>query len=246
SIKRNVPYWVSAFISSFKFNKKDIRQKLETAGIYSEYISNIYYLAKVIPFFIVISVLSYCLYNNSISFIFFIVMSFVGLVFFIIGPDIYISKKGKRNISRISSRLPFLSDLMSICINTGMTTESTLSYLSKEMVIIDRDLAFILKKTVDRTEIVGIEKALMYFSETIPTNEARSFSVTLLNAVRFGTSIGPVLTSLASDMREVNMLELEEKVGKMGAKMSIPMIVFIMIPIVVLIVAPGIMRIFMK
>ncbi|MCL1132727.1 hypothetical protein L2748_24075, partial [Shewanella sairae] len=30
SIKRNVPYWVSAFISSFKFNKKDIRQKLET------------------------------------------------------------------------------------------------------------------------------------------------------------------------------------------------------------------------
>ncbi|MRE06973.1 type II secretion system F family protein, partial [Vibrio parahaemolyticus] len=42
--------------------------------------------------------------------------------------------------------------------------------------------------------------------------------------------------------KAINMLELEEKIGKMGAKMSIPMIAFIMIPIVVLIAAPGIMR----
>lgn len=55
---------------------------------------------------------------------------------------------------------------------------------------------------------------------------------------------GSVLATLATDIREINMMDLEEKIGKMGAKMSIPLITFIMVPIVVLIAAPGILRMF--
>jgi tight adherence protein C len=39
------------------------------------------------------------------------------------------------------------------------------------------------------------------------------------------------------------MLGVEEKIGKLAAKMSIPLILFIMMPIVILITAPGIMRV---
>jgi tight adherence protein C len=42
------------------------------------------------------------------------------------------------------------------------------------------------------------------------------------------------------------MLGLEERIGKLAAKMSVPLIVFIMIPIVILIAAPGVMRLMLN
>ncbi|MDW2052056.1 type II secretion system F family protein, partial [Vibrio sp. 977] len=101
---------------------------------------------------------------------------------------------------------------------------------------------YVVKKTSERAKIVGLDRALTEFYDLVPTTEAQSFVMTLTQSLKYGSSVGAVLASLASDIREINMLELEEKIGKMGAKMSIPMIAFIMIPIVVLIAAPGIMR----
>lgn len=76
----------------------------------------------------------------------------------------------------------------------------------------------------------------------VPSSEAQSFVMTLVQSLQFGSSVGQVLGTLATDIRQINMMELEEKIGKLGAKMSIPMIVFIMVPIIILIIAPGIMR----
>ncbi len=241
----NIKNKISSIIYSFKYNKEDTKKKLITAGIYNDFVANGYYIFKMVPFIALTIILSYLLYFSFISILVFILSFSIGLIVFVIGPDMYIASRGKSNINRMSHRLPFLLDLMNICINTGMTIEASLSFLAKEVTIIDRDLAYVIQKTVDRTEVVGIHKALKQFHELIPTPEAKSFIMTVQNNVKFGSSIGPILLTLASDIREVNMLELEEKVGKMSAKMSIPMIVFIMIPIVVLIVAPGIMRIFM-
>ena len=48
--------------------------------------------------------------------------------------------------------------------------------------------------------------------------------------------------TLASDIRELKILTIEEKVGALSAKMSVPLIIFILMPIVILITAPGIFR----
>ncbi|MEC8483612.1 MAG: type II secretion system F family protein, partial [Pseudomonadota bacterium] len=48
--------------------------------------------------------------------------------------------------------------------------------------------------------------------------------------------------NLSSEIRAVQMLSIEEKIGKLAAKMSVPLILFIMFPIVILIAAPGVMR----
>jgi tight adherence protein C len=66
--------------------------------------------------------------------------------------------------------------------------------------------------------------------------------MTLKQSLQYGSSIYGVLTTLAGDIRDVQMLTLEEKIGKLAAKMSVPLILFIMIPIVILIAAPGILR----
>lgn len=228
-----------------KYNKDETKRNLITAGIHNDFIANVYYAFKMTLFLLLVIFLAFNLIYKDMSVISFIVSFITGMLFFIIAPDVYITSRGKKNISRMNQRLPFLLDLMNICIHTGMTIELTLEYLAKELKIVDKDLAYVIQKTVERIHIVGIEKAFNEFHIMIPTPEAQSLSMTILNNITFGSSIGPVLVTLASDIREINMLDLEEKIGKMSAKMSIPMIVFIMIPIVILITAPGIMRMFM-
>ncbi len=76
----------------------------------------------------------------------------------------------------------------------------------------------------------------------VPTPEIRSFALTLIQNLQYGTSIATVLSDLSEDMRKSQVLSIEEKIGKLAAQMSVPLILFIMFPIVILILAPGMMQ----
>ena len=79
---------------------------------------------------------------------------------------------------------------------------------------------------------------------SLPTTEIRMFCTVLQQSLNFGSSIYPQLIQLSSDIRELQLLAIEEKLGTLSAKMSIPLIIFIMFPIIILILAPGVMRAF--
>lgn len=166
----------------------------------------------------------------------------VWLVIIIIGPDAYLNLRKRALVKAISNRLPYMLDLMAVCVQTGMTIEASITYLSREMAAFDRDLSFLLTRVNERSRIVGLEQALEELYQRVPSNEMRSFVMTLNQSLQYGTSIYGVLTTLSADIREVQLLQVEEKIGQLAAKMSIPLIVFIMVPIVILIAAPGIMR----
>lgn len=234
--------FIYSLLSKVNFNKDEIRKNFVSAGIYNNFIIDTYYLFKIVPFVLCSIVIASDYIMEKSGLVMSLSYLLIALFVFVVGPDMYIAGKGKQNIKRMSNRLPFLLDLMNVCVHSGMTVESSLDYLSEELETIDKSLAYVIKATVDRSKLVGIEDALEEFYELIPTSEAQSFVMTIKQSLQFGSSIGPTLKTLASDIREINMMDLEEKIGKMGAKMAIPMIAFIMVPIVVLIAAPGIMR----
>ncbi len=230
------------FTSKLAFNRDEVKANLIKAGIHNEFFSQVYYLIKIVPMLFCIVTIGYMYLNGRLDMLNSFMSVGISLLIFLIAPDMYIASRGKSNISHISSRLPFLLDLMNVCVHTGMTLEASLEYLSNELKMVDENLAFVVQTTSERAKVVGLDKALSEFYDLVPTTEAQSFVMTLTQSLKYGSSVGAVLASLASDIREINMLELEEKIGKMGAKMSVPMIAFIMIPIVILIAAPGIMR----
>ncbi|HDY7979595.1 type II secretion system F family protein [Vibrio vulnificus] len=233
-----------SFFKRFSFNKEETKKKLVAAGIYSDFIAQTYYLFKIVPLFLTIGGGLLAVSQEVIDLNEMILIGAFALIIFVAGPDMYISSRANRITQHISSRLPFLLDLMNVCVHTGMTIEATLEYLAKELQTVDKYLAFTVNVTVQRSKVIGIEKALEEFYEMVPSSEAQSFVMTLVQSLQFGSSVGQVLGTLATDIRQINMMDLEEKIGKLGAKMSIPMIVFIMLPIIILIIAPGIMRMF--
>ncbi len=231
-----------SFLKRVSFNKEETKKKLVAAGIYSDFIAETYYLFKIVPLLLTIGGGLLAVSQELIDFNEMMLIGAFALIIFVVGPDLYLSSRANGITRHISSRLPFLLDLMNVCVHTGMTIEATLEYLAKELQTVDKYLAFTVNVTVQRSKVIGIEKALEEFYEMVPSSEAQSFVMTLVQSLKFGSSVGQVLGTLATDIRQINMMELEEKIGKLGAKMSIPMIVFIMVPIIVLIIAPGIMR----
>ncbi|GAK83911.1 type II/IV secretion system protein TadC [Vibrio ponticus] len=223
-------------------SETDIHEKMVAAGIYDvkyvKWLFPIKYGALLLGGLL----LAFYAYQVQLSFNKLMFYSCIWLVLCLLAPDWYLTWRRKSLQRKLSDRLPYLLDLMGVCVQTGMTIEASMGYLAKEMVGFDKDIAYMLNKTNERAKLVGLERSLEELYARVPTPEIRSFVMTLTQSLQYGSSIYTVLTTLAVDIRNIQMLGLEEKIGKLSAKMSIPLILLIMLPIVILITAPGIMR----
>ena len=233
------PSRVNRFFVRFgKEHRHELEQKMIEAGYYNTEWAKFYFPAKLLVLALVsgLVLLGDMTSTNKLLVVIF------SLIAVIVVPDTLLQMRRKMLISRTSAQLPYLLDMMSVCVQTGMTIEAALVYLGKELAEFDSDLCYQIKRTSDSAKIHGLEKALNDLSERIPTPPVRSFVLTIIQNLQYGTSVASVLSDLAEDMRKVQILTVEEKVGKLSAKMSVPLILFIMFPIVILILAPSIMQ----
>lgn len=231
---------VGGYFTNFgQHYRSEIEVKLIEAGLYHRDYAKYYFPAKVAVALIAIAVL----FAVDLSVQVRMMAVPMVLVLTIIVPDILLNMRKTLLIKKISGKLPYLLDMMAVCVQTGMTIEASLDYLGRELEAFDKDLCYQIKRTSDSAKLIGLERALNDFSERVPTNIVQSFVLTILQNLNYGTSIAQVLGDLAEDMRKMQVLTIEEKVGKLSSKMSVPLILLILMPIVALILAPGIIQV---
>jgi tight adherence protein C len=231
--------WVHEFVGSFgQDQQRELKNKFAEAGIYNSALAR--YFAPIKYASLLLIIIGVLLSGAPLASI----MSYLSLsvVAVLIAPDMFLVHRKKRLIEKNSRQLPYMLDMMSVCVQTGMTLEATFRYLSDELQSFDKDLCYQIRKTSDGAAVKGMELALADLAERVPTSEVRSFALTLTQNIQYGTSISSVLTDLAEDLRREQILVMEEKIGKLSAKMSVPLILLVMFPIVILILAPGIVR----
>lgn len=161
----------------------------------------------------------------------------------IVLPGLLLKPAIKRKTKDMMDVLPYLVDLIAVCIQSGMTVESSLKFVSGRFQHLNDNLAELIEILIKRAEVSGMEEALSDLYRSMEITEMRMFTATLQQSVHYGTSLYEHLIELAHDMRELQLLVTEEKIGGLSAKMSVPLIIFIMFPITILIIAPGILRI---
>ncbi|MFS7242158.1 type II secretion system F family protein [Serratia proteamaculans] len=164
-------------------------------------------------------------------------------VLIIIVPGLLLKPAITTRIKRMLDALPYFIDLIAVCVQSGMTVESALKYIGERFDDMDCNLASLIKLVVKKAEVSGLEDSLAELYRSMDMTEMRMFCATLQQSVHYGTSLYENLMELSKDIRELQLLITEEKIGKLSAKMSVPLILFIMFPITVLIAAPGILRI---
>jgi len=140
--------WLLAKVS---IKNEEIEAKFIAAGIHNAFIAQIYlpckYLALVLLGALVLAIGTYLDLEllNLIS-----ALGLVCIVVIMI-PDGILNAKVKGNVVKVSDRLPFLLDLMSVCVRSGMTIEAALTYLAEEMILFDKMMAYLLTRTMQRT-----------------------------------------------------------------------------------------------
>lgn len=165
------------------------------------------------------------------------------MITLIVLPGLLLKPAINSRVKGMMDALPYLVDLVAVCVQAGMTVESALKFVSERFNHLDANLADLMKLLAKRAEVNGMESALSELYHSMEMTEIRMFTATLQQSVHYGTSLYEHLIELAQDIRELQLLVTEEKVGSLSAKMSVPLIIFIMFPITILIVAPGILRI---
>jgi len=174
----------------------------------------------------------------------YIVTIIVSMVITIVLPSMLRAMFVKKKVRKLTAELPWMIDLLAVSIQCGMTPEQAFKFLASKMSGINPDFVPFLQRLVRRTEMSGLSNALYHFSRELPSTETRLFCSMLEQSLQYGSSLYEQFMELSREIREIQLLTTEENIGKLSAKMSVPLILFFMFPVVIIVAAPGIMRVF--
>ncbi len=141
------------------------------------------------------------------------------------------------------SDLPMYIDLAAVCVQSGMTIESALGYTTDNFSKINQSLTTVMRRVLRRAELNSLHNALQELRYSIPALEVKMFCTSLQQSAFFGTSVYEQLMELSKDMRDVQLMNTEERISKLSAKLAAPIMLLIALPALLLLVAPSIVRV---
>ena len=170
--------------------------------------------------------------SNSDFFMFGILMSIaVGYM----APEFWVKNKIKRIKEDMLKYLPDTVDLLGLCVNAGLDFMMALKYVvdkSNVTVVTDE-----LKNMMQEINVGKPRRdALRDLARKYELPDLSTFSRTLIQADRMGTSVIDALNILSEDMREARFRRGEAMALKAPLKMLLPLLFFIF-PVVSILVA---------
>lgn len=161
-----------------------------------------------------------------------------------LGPNQFVSMRGRRRQKQIRRALPNALDLMVVCVESGLGLDQAIMQTAKELrrahPEISQEFAqvnFELKAGKRRVE------ALRNLAERCAVDGLKKLVAVLVQADRFGTGIAQTLREHSDYMRVQSRQVAEEKAAKLGVKLIFPIFFCILPSLFVVTVGPVFVRI---
>ncbi|HEV7277218.1 MAG TPA: type II secretion system F family protein [Devosiaceae bacterium] len=168
---------------------------------------------------------------------------FVGLVGAYL-PVLLLKNRTIKRQQSIRRAWPDALDLMLLCVEAGMSVEHAFKRVSKEIGIQSPALAEEL--TLTTAELSFLEdrtRAYDNLGRRTGLDNVKSVMTALIQADRYGTSVGSSLRVMAEEGREARMMEAEKKAAALPPKLTVPLILFILPVLFIVIISPAIIRV---
>lgn len=151
----------------------------------------------------------------------------IGVVIGIMGPRLIMSVLRRRFNAGIRLGTPDMIDLLVVCSEVGMGLESALERVAEEMNQTNPAMARVLYGLLDDLRI--LPNRTEAFEKLGSTSEGlRRFGIMVGQSLQYGTPLSQALRSIAVDLRRERITKLEERAHKLGAKLTIPMVLFML------------------
>jgi tight adherence protein C len=138
--------------------------------------------------------------------------------------------------------LPDMIDLLTISVEAGLAFDSALLHARRAM---RGPLSEEIGRMLHEMQLGAARvDAMRHLAERSSVEELRSFVLAMVQADIFGVSVANVLRAQSQELRTKRRQRAEEKAMKTPVKLLFPMILCILPALLIIVVAPGAIRIF--
>jgi tight adherence protein C len=160
-------------------------------------------------------------------------------------PVLLLKNRTIKRQQSIKRAWPDALDLMLLCVEAGMSIEHAMKRVSKEIGMQSPELAEEL--TLTTAELSFLEdrtRAYDNLGKRTGIDNVKAVMTALIQADRYGTSVGQSLRVMAEEGRDARMMEAEKKAAALPPKLTVPLILFILPVLFIVIISPAIIRVF--
>lgn len=168
---------------------------------------------------------------------------FIGLVGAYL-PTLLLKNRTIKRQQSIKRAWPDALDLMLLCVEAGMSVEHAFKRVAKEIGLQSAELAEeITLTTAELSFLEDRTRAYDNLGRRTGLDVVKSVMTALIQADRYGTSVGTSLRVMAEEGRETRMMEAEKKAAALPPKLTVPLIVFFLPVLFIVIISPAIIKI---
>lgn len=172
---------------------------------------------------------------------YYIIIIVVGSMLSALSPTLVLNAKIKKHQDAIRAQLPDTLDLLSVCMEAGLSFDASLLKVSERMEgpLIDELV------TVFRQIQLGKSRndALKTLSDSTDVSELKTFISAVIQANTLGIPITNVLAAQSEQLRIAKREQIKEKAAKVPSKMTIPTVLLILPAIICVIMGPVVIQV---
>jgi tight adherence protein C len=159
-------------------------------------------------------------------------------------PNLIVSSQTKKRQQAIFLGLPDALDLMVVCVEAGLGFDAAMRRVTSELALACPILCDELNITNFQMQMGRPRReALRELGVRTGVEDVRSLAAVIIQAEKFGSSIGAALRVQSESMRVRRRQFAEEKAAKTAVKIMLPLILFIFPGVFVVLVGPAAMKI---
>ena len=157
-------------------------------------------------------------------------------------PELYVKNLATKRRDILNYLLPEGLDLLTICVEAGLSIDSAFRRVSREMQSTMPELAAEFEMTaIELTYLPDRQQALENMAERSESPAIAALVNALRQTEKYGTPLAASLRILSQEFRQTRASKAEEKGARMPALMTVPLMVFVLPTLITVLIAPAIM-----
>lgn len=156
-------------------------------------------------------------------------------------PRIVVKSRAADRISKIERAMPDMLDMLNMCVSQGMTVQTALTRVSKDLKDVHPELHRELQIVNEQAAIGTLPHAMENFSRRVDTPEVHSFTSLVIQTERMGTSVSAALTEYSDNMRASLKQRADEKGNRAAFKLLFPTVACLMPAVFAILLGPSVL-----
>src|SRR5216683_5647270 len=157
-------------------------------------------------------------------------------------PGVYIKNVAVKRREILNRMLPEGLDLLTICVEAGLSVDAAFRRVAKEMAVPMPELAQEFEMTaIELTYLPDRQQALENLADRSESPAVGALVNALRQTEKYGTPLANSLRVLSQEFRQTRASKAEEKGARMPALMTVPLMVFLLPTLITVLLAPAIL-----